>query len=105
VSLGNDLSGAHDSLAEDARLFILKELAAQNDGRLNAILAQRLLRDRYGMRRSREWVETQMRKLAELEAVHLHEIAVLTAEIVRAGRDHLDKISIIVGVTRPHEVE
>ena len=105
MSLGNDLSGAHDSLAQDARLFILKELAAQTDGRLNVILLQRLLDQRYGFNRSREWVETQLRKLAELDAVRLHEIAVLTAEIAPAGRDHLAARSIVAGITRPHEVE
>jgi len=105
VSLGNDLSGVHDSLAQDARLFILKELSGQSDGRLNAILVQRLLDQRYGINRSREWIETQLRKLAELEAVELIEIAVLTAAITRAGRDHLAARSIIAGITRPHEVE
>lgn len=105
MSLGTDLSGAHESLAADARLFVLKELAAQTDGRLNIILLQRLLEQRYGINRSREWIETQLRKLAELDAIRLLDSAVMIAQIARNGRDHLDGRSIVAGVTRPHEVE
>lgn len=92
-------------IAEDARLFILKELAAQTDGRLNEILLQRLLEARYGIARSRDWVQTQMRKLAELETVVLVEAAFLIAQIERAGRDHLASRSIVAGITRPTEIE
>jgi len=92
-------------IAEDARLFILRELAAQTDGRLNEILLQRLLEARYGIARSREWVQTQMRKLAELEAIALIDAAFLIADIERPGRDHLACRSIIAGITRPSEIE
>lgn len=97
-----DLASA---IAADARLYILQELAAQTDGRLNAILLQRLLEQRYGINRSREWVETQLRKLAELDAITLLDVAVLVAAITRTGRDHLAARSIIAGVTRPADVE
>lgn len=92
-------------IAEDARLFILKELEAQTDGRLNEILLQRLLEARYGIARSREWVQTQMRKLAELETVKLIEGAFLIADIERPGRDHLACRTIVAGITRPSEIE
>jgi len=92
-------------IAEDARLFILKELEAQTDGRLNEILLQRLLEARYGIARSREWIQTQMRKLAELEAIVLIEGAFLIGDIERPGRDHLACRSIIAGITRPSEIE
>jgi hypothetical protein len=92
-------------IAKDARLFILKELEAQNDGRLNELLLQRLLEGKYGIARSREWVQTQMCKLAELEAVKLIEAAFLIADIERPGRDHLACRSVIAGITRPTEVE
>lgn len=105
MSLGSDLSPAHESLAQDARLFVLKELAAQTDGRLNIILLQRLLEQRYGINRAREWVETQMRKLAELEAISLLDSTLAIGQITRAGRDHLAGRSIVAGITRPHEVE
>jgi len=93
------------TIAEDARLFILRELAAQTDGRLNELLLQRLLEARYGIARSREWVQTQMRKLAELGVVELVEAAFLVAQIGRAGRDHLASRSIVAGITRPSEID
>mgnify|MGYP006397148243 CR=1 FL=1 len=98
-------SDMNEALAADARLFILRELEGQTDGRLNAILMQRLLATRYGVDRSREWVETQLRKLAELGAIELLESALLIAEITRAGRDHVAKRSIVAGITRPTEIE
>lgn len=94
-----------DKIAEDARLFTLKELAAQIDGRLNIILLQRILESRYGIARSREWVETQLRKLAELGAIELAEGELLIAQIARAGRDHLEQRSIVAGITRPAEID
>jgi len=94
-----------DTIAQDARLWILKELAAQTDGHLNVILLQRFLEARYGINRSREWVETQLRKLEELGAVELAAGELVIAGITRAGRDHLAQRSIIAGVTRPAEVE
>lgn len=99
------MSGLADAIAGDARLFMLKELVAQVDGRLNVILLQRILETRYGIGRSREWVETQLHKLRELDAVELIESAVLIAQITRPGRDHVAARSIIAGVTRPAEVE
>ena len=98
----NDLAAA---IASDARLYILKELAAQTDGRLNVILLQRLLEQRYGINRARDWIETQMRKLADLGAANLIEAGLLVAEITRDGRDHLASRAVIVGITRPSEVE
>ena len=102
MSLSRDLT---DAIAADARLYMLKELAAQSDGRLNVILLQRLLEKRYGINRSREWIETQLRKLAELDTIALLDSAVTIAQITRVGRDHLAGRSIVAGITRPHEVE
>ncbi len=99
------MTAYENKIAEDARLFILQELEAQVDGRLNELLLQRLLDQRYGIARSREWVQTQMRKLAELEAVKLIEGAFLIADIERPGRDHVACRSIVAGVTRPTEIE
>ncbi|MDZ4307547.1 hypothetical protein [Allopontixanthobacter sp.] len=93
------------SIAENARLYALKELAAQVDGRLNVLLVQHILDLKYGINRSREWTETQLRKLAELDAVELLDSEVMIARITRAGRDHLEQRAIIAGVTRPADVE
>lgn len=105
MSLSDSLSGVHEALAGDARLFILKELAAQVDGRLNVILIQRLLDERYGIKRSREWVVTQLHKLEELGAAELLVSSLAIASITHAGRDHLAARSVIAGITRPHEVQ
>lgn len=90
-----------DYLAEDARLVILKELAAQTDGRLNDTLITRVL-EAFGHRRSREWVRTQLLKLEELGAIGTTAVGtVLVAEIRRAGLDHVERRSVIAGIARP----
>lgn len=91
-------------LAADARLCILKELARH--GTLNEALITRVL-DVHGHRRSREWVRTQMRKLADIGAVNLADIgaveagAILIASISRAGLDHVEGRAFLDGVARP----
>lgn len=102
MSFAGDLERA---LAEDARLFVLRELARQADGRLNSLLLSRVL-DASGIRRSREWTETQLNKLAELGAVEIDRAGGLTiATITRAGRDHAAARSLIAGVTAPSEAD
>lgn len=92
-----------DAIAADARLAILKELGRQVDGRLSELLIRRVL-DLYGIRRDRDWIVTQLRKLEALGAVELQEAGdVLVARISPAGRDHVEERAAIEGVTRPHE--
>lgn len=92
-----------DRLTEDARLVILKELAAQIDGRANEILLCRVL-ERFGITRSREWVRTQMMFLAGLDAVHCTDAGtVKIAELRKAGRNHLERRHVIDGVARPSD--
>ena len=92
-----------DKRTEDARLVILKELAAQVDGRLNEVTLQRVL-DTFALRRSREWVRTQLRKLAELEAVRISEAGtVMIAQLRTLGRNHVERREVIEGVTRPSD--
>lgn len=89
-----------EHLTQDARLIILKELHRQTDGRLNETLLVTVL-DTFGHRRSREWVRTQLRKLAELGAITVVEAgSVMIASITRAGIDHIDRRAIIDGVAR-----
>ncbi len=91
---------------EDARLAILAELARQTDASLNDLSITRII-DAIGIRRSREWVGTQLTKLAELGAVTMRETEfggvgkVTVATLTRAGRDHVDRRSRIVGVSAP----
>lgn len=95
------MSAYEDHVAADARLTILKELAAQTDGRLNEALLTRVL-DSFGHRHTRDWVRTQLRALADLGAVRLAEAgSVLVAAITRTGVDHVERRAIIEGVARP----
>lgn len=90
-----------DHLIEDARLVMVRELAEQNDGRLNESLLATVLQV-YGHTRSRDWVRTQIRKLEELGAVSVTEIGnILVAQITRAGIEHIERRSVIEGIKRP----
>lgn len=90
-----------DGVTADARLIILRELALQVDGRSNDLVLDRVL-DAHGVRRSRDWLRTQLRALAELEAVKLSEAgSLLVATLRRAGRDHVERRAVIEGVARP----
>lgn len=92
-----------DELAADARLCMLKELAQQTDGRLNEVTLMRVL-DAFGIRRSRDWVRTQLRALGELGAVKLTEHGtVMIASLTKLGRDHVERRQIIEGVSRPSD--
>jgi hypothetical protein len=95
-----------EHLVRDARLIILRELAQQNDGRLNEAMLTLTL-DTFGHKRSREWVRTQLAKLEELGAVILDKPdrpeagPIFIATITRAGRDHVERRSLIDGIGRP----
>ena len=95
------MSSYTNKIESDARLFILKELIEQVDGRLNELMLRRVL-DAYGIRRDRDWVATQLRKLEALGAIELQGAGeVLVAHVSRAGRDHVEERAVIEGVTRP----
>ena len=92
-----------DRVAQDARLIILRELATQVDGRSNDTVLGAVL-DTMGVRRSKDWLRTQLRRLEELEAVRLETIGpVLVAALRRAGRDHVERRALLEGVSRPAE--
>lgn len=92
-----------DDIAADARLCILKELAVQVDGRLNEVGLMRML-DTFGIRRTRDWVRTQLRQLDQLGAVRVTEAGtVMVAALTKLGRDHVDRRAVIEGVTRPSD--
>lgn len=94
-----------DRIAENARLYLLKELQRQVDGRLNDVSLRGVL-DVYGIRRSRDFVRTQLRKLEELGAIEILVAGeMLIAHITQDGRDHIAERAIIEGVTRPADVE
>ena len=94
------------SLREDARLRILQALAKQTDSRLSDLMLVHAL-DAWGHRRSRDYVRTQLRALAELQAVRIMEDtpAVMVAELMPAGIDHVLRRGIVEGVLRPEPGE
>lgn len=94
-----------DHVAREARLRILKELARQTDGRASE-LALRTTLDVFGIKRDRDWIATQLRKLEQLDAISIAMLGpTMVATITRAGLDHVDERSVLEGVARPREIE
>lgn len=88
-------------IERDARLIILKELSSQVDRRLNETVLVHVL-DQFAIKRSRDWVRTQIRAMAELGAVTFEEIGtVFVASLTRKGLDHVERRAIIEGIARP----
>lgn len=96
-----DTSNFARKVVEDARLVILRTLAIQVDGRLNDTLLAEVLCE-FGHNRSREWLRTQLNKLAELGAVTVSSVgSVVVASITPEGLDHVERRSVIEGIRRP----
>lgn len=88
-------------MEEDARLVILKELAAQTNYTLNDAILQAVV-EAFGHNRSRDWVRTQLRALAEVGAVTNSETGTsLISTITDAGLDHVLRRRVIEGIARP----
>lgn len=91
---------------QDARLAILAELAQQRDETLNALNLVRVV-EGLGIRRPREWVETQLSFLESMGAVELRVSPipglgdVMVATLLGTGRDHVERRASIAGVTWP----
>jgi len=102
VSLKRDLA---EQIAKEARLYILRELAEQTNGRLSASLLKRVL-DAHEIHRDRDWIETQLEKLEALGAISIiHAGTMPIAVIERVGLDHLEQRAVISGIARPRDVE
>lgn len=94
-----------DHVAREARLRILKELERQADGRASE-LALRSVLDVYGIKRDRDWIATQLRKLELLGAIEIVMLGqTMVATITRTGLDHVEERAVIEGVARPREIE
>ena len=99
------MSDFDEFLTHDARLVMLRELSQRTDYRLNESALTKVL-DIFGHHRSREWVRTQLRKLEELGAVRVEENnRIMVATITRAGLDHVERRSVIEGVSKPSPEE
>lgn len=91
----------NDHIRPDARLIILKALAAQTDERLHSGFIAEELR-RFGIDRPREWIHGELDWLAEMGAVTLLKPGtVVVATLTEKGARHLRRGIVIEGVKRP----
>jgi hypothetical protein len=95
------MSYENDQVRPDARLIMLKALAAQTDERLHSgYLAEELLR--FGIDRPREWIHGELDWLAVMGAVTLTKPgSVVVATLTEKGARHLRRAIVIEGVKRP----
>lgn len=90
-----------DIIRAEARLIVLRALAAEPRYSLNEALLQAEL-ETFGIARSRAWVREELRRMEELAAVTITEAgSVLIATLTEKGRDHIERRLVIDGVKRP----
>lgn len=89
-------------IREQARLIVLKALAAeQNDETLNSDLIMPHLR-RFGIRREREWLHGELDWLARMGAITLLTAgSIKVATLTEKGHQHLEREIAIEGIKRP----
>ena len=99
------MSDMDDIIRLDARLAMLKALAAQPDGRLNSRLLCDDLRERWGISKPIVWVREELRELEQLGAVKIEkDLPPLTiVRLTEKGRDHVERRIVITGVRRPSD--
>ena len=94
-------NGFEAHIAGNARLAILEALYDQPDRSLPEMVLQKAL-ERVGIKRSRDYVRTQLRWLKDMGAVYLLDrTQVWTATMMQTGIDHVERRSVIEGVERP----
>lgn len=91
----------NDQVRPDARLIILKALAAQTDERLHSgFIAEELLR--FGIDRPRAWIHGELDWLEEMGAItQIKPGSVVVATLTEKGARHLRRAIVIEGVKRP----
>jgi hypothetical protein len=92
---------------ENIRLIILKDLADPKlEGSTNTYLIQKRL-EAFAYRKSRDYIRNQLQWLErEVGAVRCSvEGTETSAVITRAGRDHVERRSYLVGVQHPGDPE
>ena len=88
-------------IEEDARLIILKELAAQSNGRASDTILDYAL-EAFGHTRSRDWLRTQLNVLQELGAIEIEPVGThVVAKITHRGVEHVLRRIKIEGVKQP----
>ena len=88
-------------IRQQARLIILKALAAQTDETLNSDLLVHELHP-FGIRKDRTWVHAELAWLKEMGALSVREVgSVRVATLTALGARHLSREVAIEGVQRP----
>lgn len=89
---------------EDARLIILKALAAQIDETLHSDYLVEELRP-FGLRKDRGWVHDELRWMADRGVVRVNEVGtVLVATLTDKGARHLARDIAVDGIKRPSRI-
>lgn len=91
----------NDQVRPDARLIILKALAAQTDERLHSgFISEELVR--FGIDRPREWIHGELDWLEQMGAItQIKPGSVVVATLTEKGARHLRRAIVIEGVKRP----
>lgn len=91
----------NDIVRPDARLIILRALAAQTNETLHSgFIGEELLR--FGIDRPREWIHGELDWLAQMGAVTLIKPgSVVVATLTEKGHRHIRRAIVIEGVKRP----
>ena len=90
-----------DHIRAEARLIMLKALAAQTNESLTSTIL-RLELEQFAIKRERGWVHTEMRWLEEAGAIALKATGtVLIGTLTETGARHLNREIIIEGILRP----
>lgn len=85
----------------NARLTILKAVNEEHDRQLNDALIQTRL-GYFGHRKTKDWVRTQLRAMADLGVLTLRERGTaMVAVITETGIDHVESRTIVEGIARP----
>jgi hypothetical protein len=88
-------------IREEAHLIMLRTLAGEPDGRLNSETLRSNV-ETFGITRTREWVQAEMRALEQLGAVTITAAgSVLVAQLTTRGLDHVERRAFLDGVKRP----
>lgn len=88
-------------ISQEARLIILKELLGQPGYSLNNAMLQAVL-ETFGINRSRDWLNDELRWLQEIGAITVREAGtVRIAVLADKGRDHVEHRIVIDGIKRP----
>ncbi|MDP1604008.1 MAG: hypothetical protein Q8M03_12170, partial [Legionella sp.] len=94
-----------DIIREEARLIMLRELAAQGNYSGNESLLQTTL-ESYGISKARDWVREELRRLEDLGAIRITMAgSIIVATATMKGIEHVERRLVIEGVKRPSPLE